>query len=171
MHKFYLPFYVVLAFLAKSFAENVLIFKGSTMDAAYIPHTIVLPDCKSLSYMAVQATCWQIGENLTVYSLLAGICSDYGESIMVNFFGADETITALLDQAPFVLFDTGTGAATPIDLASAAVCADLDLGGGGGGGGSPTDRCPNDPNKTQPGSVSIIALCLYIITKFFIFSP
>jgi hypothetical protein len=143
---FYLPLCVVVTFPAKTFAENVLIFKGSTMNAAYMPHTIVLPDCKSLSYMAVQTTCPQTGENLSVYSLLTGTCSDYGGSILVNFFGADETITALLDQAPFVLFDTGTGAATPIDLASAAVCADL-----GGGGGGHTDRCPNDPNKTQPG--------------------
>ncbi len=104
--------------------------------------------------MAVQATCPQTGENLAVYSIQFGTCSDYNESIMVNFFGADKTITALLDRAPFVLFETGTGFATPIDLASAAVCANLDPaggGGGGGGGGGTTDRCPDDPYKTQPG--------------------
>jgi hypothetical protein len=142
---FYLPLYVVLAFSEKSFAENLLIFKGTTTNATNIPHTIVLPDCKSLPFMAVQATCWQTGENLNVYSLLTGICSGYDESIMVNFLGADVTIPALLEQAFFVLFDTVTGVATPVDLSSAAACADLDLGG------DPIDRCPGDPHKTHPG--------------------
>ena len=99
--------------------------------------------------MAVQAACMQTGGDLSVYSLQFGTCSGYSESVMANFFGADKTITALLDRASFVLFDTGTGLATPIDLASAAACAKFDQGGGGGGG--TTDRCPNDPNKTQPG--------------------
>ena len=147
---FYLPLFVVMTLSTKSFAQNVLIFKGSTMNAAYIPHTIVLPDCNSIPYMTIQATCMQTVEDLSVYSLQLGTCSGYSESIMAKFFGVDKTITALLDQAPFVLYDTGTGLATPIDLASAAVCANL-LPGGGGGGGGTTDRCPNDPNKTQPG--------------------
>jgi hypothetical protein len=147
---FYLPLYLVLAFPTKSFAESVLIFKGSTMNAAYMPHTIVLPDCESLPFMAVQATCLHAGGDLNVYSLQFGTCSGYSESIMANFSGVDKTITALLDQAPFVFYDTGSGLAAPIGLASAAVCADLDPVGGGGGGG-PTDRCPDDPYKTQPG--------------------
>ena len=146
---FYLPLWVVLVFSTRSFAENFLIFRESTINATYIPHTIVLPDCKSLPFMAVQAACMQTGGDLSVYSLQFGTCSGYSESVMANFFGADKTITALLDRASFVLFDTGTGLATPIDLASAAACAKFDQGGGGGGG--TTDRCPNDPNKTQPG--------------------
>ena len=147
---FFLPLFFVVALSSKSFAENVLIFNGSTMNASYIPHTIVLPDCSSLPFMAVQAACMQTGGDLSVYSLQFGTCSGYSESIMANFSGVDKTITAILGQAPFVLYDTGAGLATPIDLATAAVCADLDPGGGGGGGGS-TDRCPSDPNKTQPG--------------------
>lgn len=130
-------------------AESVLVFKASTCNEGNLPYTTVLPDCRTISLMAVQFDCLETGDSLYVYSVDTGKLDEYADSIMANYPAAYENIISYLEDVIIVHFDTITGFATPIDLASGVACLDWDSVGGGGGGIQ--DNCPNDPNKTQPG--------------------
>ena len=60
----------ILTLPTKSFAESFLIFNKSTVNLGFMPHTIVLPDCESIPYMAVLSSCLHIDASLLVYSPL-----------------------------------------------------------------------------------------------------
>jgi hypothetical protein len=145
---------VILVFPAKSNANNLLVFDKSAAIDVFTPHTIVLPDCRSIPYMVVHFACMQIYENLVAYNTLMGTCTAFSDSLMLDYSVDETTINALLEQSPFVFLNSVSRTATPFDLSSAAACAgfgaNAGTGGGGPGGGS-QDNCPNDPNKTQPG--------------------
>ena len=105
-----------LSLPAKSWAEVVIVLKGSTLVEDTMAGLITIPS------MEIQVASWVVAyssDDILIYEPSMGTCSLYEESLVPTLNDPDEAITLtdgttatlreILDDKPFVVIDTDTG--------------------------------------------------------------
>jgi hypothetical protein len=113
---------VTLTFATRSLAGSIMIFKGSTINEAYLESIINLPNNYVISLMDIQIATWGIyytDEDVLIYNLLRRTLSQYQYSTIFTLPGLDETVVIpggevttireLIERFPFIIFHTDLG--------------------------------------------------------------
>jgi hypothetical protein len=143
--------YAPLSLPANSWAGVVIIFKGSTLVEDTMAGLISIPS------MEIQVTCWGVAyssDDLLVYEPSMWTCSLYEDSLVLTLpdpdgpiilsDGTTGTLREVLEDEPFVIFDTDMGMGTVEVMNYSA--GTFPSGGNGGGNGGGGDTIP--PNTT-----------------------
>ena len=116
---FFLFAYAPLSLPANSWAEIVILFKGSSLVEDTMAGLITIPS------MEIQVASWGVAyssADILVYEPSMGSCSLYEDSLVSNLPDPDGTVTLsdgtrvilrdILGDEPFIVIDTDTGIGT-----------------------------------------------------------